>query len=176
MTDSQAGEQFAVETLRPQGARMAYPLIALAEPRITLRAWLQFSARLPKGPRARRGVLVARRPGKMPCGAVCYRAEKPVANGPTLVAEHFVAVDLLYPEHVAAALLRGLECVALRLRCQAIRAVLPARSAPLAAVLGRSGEVRQAISVTVRLPLEQLDEPGPGMEMEPAEGWQAVTG
>lgn len=111
-------------------ARPAYPLMQAAMPHLTLSAWLRHARRI-TGPRSSpaRGVLVARRPGGPLCGAVCYRKVPDLEAGSVLIADHFVALDLLHPESVLAALATGLEHVAGTLGCAEVRALVRGPSA-----------------------------------------------
>ena len=106
--------------------RAVYPLIREAVPTLDLAAWLRFARQLTGARRAEQcGIVTARREGRaFPCGLFCYRVEEDLRRGRTLVADHFVAVDLLDPGAVVAALVEELDAVAARLRCQAVRSVV----------------------------------------------------
>ncbi len=95
---------------------------------LTLASWLRYARPVVQSAtQSREGVLVARhRTSKHPSGAVCYRRHRSTKHGAMLTVEHLVAMDLLYPDVVRQALLRGLETVAVRLGCGAIRAIVHA--------------------------------------------------
>ena len=103
-----------------------YPLIREATPSLEAAAWLRFARQLLSAKRAgQAGIVAAWRPGRnFPCGLFCYRVEDDLLRGKILVAEHFVAVDLLDPQAVLTALVEELDAPALRLGCQAVRSVV----------------------------------------------------
>lgn len=117
---------FAVERLGRDQIHAVYPLIREAIPGLTLQAWLRF-ARGATGQKrgGQSGVVVARRIGRdYPSGLFCYRVERDPALDKVLVAEHFVALDLLHPAAVIDALVHELDELAARLGCTAIRSVV----------------------------------------------------
>jgi hypothetical protein len=68
---------------------------------------------------------VARRRGHtLPCGAVHYRLDRNLRYGQLLTAEHFIAIDLLYPHAVLTALFEALDGVATACGCSAMRSIL----------------------------------------------------
>ena len=110
---------FIVEPLSPSQIHAVFPLIREAMPGIGLKDWVRF-ARTATG--ARRGVMVARRLVRdLPCGLFCYRIQSDPVLGRILAAEHFVAIDLLDPGAVIAALVRELEALGQRFGCSAVR-------------------------------------------------------
>jgi hypothetical protein len=121
-----AHTDIAVQPLAGGDIRPLYPLILAVEPGLQWSQWDRYARRLAK-PKARpkEGIIVARRRGHAhPCGAVCYRQDHNLRFGLVLTAEHFIAVDLLYPQAVLAALAAALEGVAQKLGCTAIRSIV----------------------------------------------------
>jgi hypothetical protein len=118
---------FAVEPLARGQIRAVYPLIREVIPGLTLAAWLRFAQSMTGERRnAQSGIIVARRESHgFPCGLFCYRVERDPALGKVLVAEHFVAVDLLHPADVLAALVEELDALGKRLGCKAVRGIVP---------------------------------------------------
>lgn len=117
---------FIVEPLARERIRAVYPLIREAIPGLDLSAWLKF-ARGVTGVRRdiRSGIIVARREGHdHPSGLFCFRVDRDPALDKVLVAEHFVAIDLLHPAAVLNALVAELDGLARRLGCNAIRSVV----------------------------------------------------
>lgn len=116
-----------VSRLEKSGGAALFPLMRQLAPTLNLRDWLRYSRRIAAaGAEAREGVLVARRAGvPHPCGALCYRRHGDMRFGRVITAEHCIAMDLLYPEAVLAALLLALETLAARQGCGAIRALVP---------------------------------------------------
>src|SRR5579872_3946955 len=105
--------------------RSVYPLIREVVPSLTLPSWLRFARQLTGLRRAGQcGIVVARRETRMyPCGLFCYRVEDDLTLGKVLMADHFVAIDLLDPGAVLAALVQELDGLAKRLGCQAVRSL-----------------------------------------------------
>ena len=129
--------------LPPEQASAVFPLLREAIPGLDLRAWLRFARRAADPKRAgREGIIVVvRAPRTMPCGLFVYRKEDELGHGNVLVAEHFVAVDLLDAEPVMQALIAELDLVAKRLGCGAIRAMVLNPSSATAAQLASAGHL-----------------------------------
>ncbi len=122
-----------VEPLSAATMRTVFPLIQAAVPGLTLAQWLRFARRMVRRARpADAGVLVARREGNaFPCGSVCYRRERTLADAPILTAEHFIAPGLAREEQVLAALLARLEALARETGCGAVRSLVAGHGAEL---------------------------------------------
>lgn len=129
------------EALAPERAGTVFPLLREAIPGLDLQAWLRFARRVIAPRRAgQSGIVVARRaPRPMPCGLFIWRRDEDLAHGAVLVAEHLVAVDLLDPEPVRAALVQELEVLGQRLGCGGIRTMVIKPNAPIAARLLAAG-------------------------------------
>jgi hypothetical protein len=100
-----------IELLERDQIRSVYPLIREAVATIDLSTWLRFARQL-AGPRraGHCGIVTVRREGRtFPCGLFCYRVEEDLKLGKVLTADHFVAVDLLDPGAVLAALVEELD-------------------------------------------------------------------
>jgi hypothetical protein len=117
---------FIVEPLARDQIRAVYPLIREAIPGLSLAAWLRFAQAATAARRgSQSGIIVARREGHdFPNGLFCYRVDRDPALGKILVAEHFVAVDLLHPDEVLAALVAELDALGKRLGCKAVRSIV----------------------------------------------------
>jgi hypothetical protein len=117
---------FSVEPLARDQVRAVYPLIREAISGLNLTAWLRFAQNAMSARRAgQAGIIVARREGHdFPSGLFCYRVDPDPALGKILVAEHFVAVDLLHPDDVLAALVAELDSLGERLGCKAVRSIV----------------------------------------------------
>jgi hypothetical protein len=117
---------FTVEPLTRDQIRAVYPLIREAIAGLSLTAWLRFAQNAISARRGgQAGIIVARREGHdFPSGLFCYRVDPDPALGKILVAEHFVAVDLLHPEDVLAALVSELDALGGRLGCKAVRSIV----------------------------------------------------
>ena len=132
---------FTITTLAQDEARSVYPLIREAVPGLALAAWLRFARQLTQVRRASvGGIVVARRTGReFPCGLFCYRVDQDLERGRVLVAEHFVAVDLLDPPAVLAALVGELESLGRRFDCVAVRSVVHSADGDVAGGLSAAG-------------------------------------
>ncbi len=117
---------FTVEPLTRDLIRAVYPLIREAIPGLSLSAWLRFAQAATGGRRGcQAGIIVARRNSHdFPSGLFCYRVDLDPRLGKVLVAEHFVAVDLLHPEEVLAALVAELDALGNRLGCKAVHGIV----------------------------------------------------
>jgi hypothetical protein len=117
---------FIIDVLSRDQIRSVYPLIREAVPTIDLPAWLRFARQLTASRRGGQcGIVTARREGRaFPCGLFCYRVEDDLKLGKVLIADHFVAVDLLEPGAVLAALVDELDTLAQRVGCQAVRSLV----------------------------------------------------
>lgn len=118
--------ELVVEPLSLPQARLVFPLMRQVMPTLTLDGWLRFAGRVVRTScRARSGILVARRSGSPHfCGAVCFRHDHDPHLGAVLTAEHLVALDLLHPQAIAAALIAALDGVAATLSCQVVRLIV----------------------------------------------------
>jgi hypothetical protein len=116
----------AVEMLAPDQIRSVFPLIRQVVPTLDLAAWLRFARPLVNPRRAELGgnVVARRLPRRFPSRLFCYRRESDLAHGKVLLAEHFVALDLLDPDAVLAALLAELDALGRRLGCDVVRSAV----------------------------------------------------
>lgn len=114
--------EFIVETLPPEQLRSVYPLMREAVPGLQLSEWLRFARRLARArQREASGIVVARRPARpWPSGMFCYRRKHELGVGPVLAVCYVVALDLLGPATVLAALMAQLDTIAAQLGCVAI--------------------------------------------------------
>ncbi|GAB0113225.1 hypothetical protein [Acidisoma sp. C75] len=137
----QMPHEVMVQPLRAGDLRPLFPLMQADDRLLTWPRWRAYARRsLTAAAQPRHGILVARRLGhRLPCGAVCYRVDTELRFGTLLTAEHFVALDLLDPASVRAALAEGLERQARALGCAVIRALLPPCDTEAADQLCRAG-------------------------------------
>ena len=132
-----------IELLAPDQFRSAYPLIREALPGLDLAGWLRFARQTAAARRAgRAGIIAARRAGRpYPCGLFCYRVDQDLEQGRVLIAEHFVALDLLEPAAVLAALVAELDRLGPRLGCNAVRSIVHGTAAHVSGGLTRAGHI-----------------------------------
>ncbi|MCB8880690.1 hypothetical protein ACELLULO517_10645 [Acidisoma cellulosilytica] len=148
--NSRTRNDVVVEALTAGDIRPLYPLVLAVEPGLLWSQWDRYARRMVRArPPVREGIIVARRRGHpMPCGAVCYRRDRDLRHGLVLTAEHFVAIDLLYPQAVLTALARALDELADRFDCAAIRSVVLDRDRAVAENLGVVGHNRDGLMLT----------------------------
>lgn len=122
-----------VRPLQPDQLAIVFPLVREIMPSLTLPSWLRYARRLFSTRRsARSGMVVAMRGAEsLPCGIFCWRREQDPARGEIILAEHFVAVDILDPRPVQDALLRELERMGRELGCVTVRSIIHNGSAEL---------------------------------------------
>jgi hypothetical protein len=142
------------QMLAPNQVRSVFPLIRQAVPALDLPGWIRFARPLANPRRPERGgIVVARRPPRpFPSGLFCYRQERDLAHGKVLLAEHFVALDLLEPEAILAALLAELDTLGKRFGCDAVRSVLHGPAPEIAGRLAAAGHVPEASLLCKLLP------------------------
>ncbi len=126
-----------------------FPLVREAIAGVTLRDWLRFAKRAANPRRAQhKGIIVVvRRPRVLPCGLFVYRRDNDLTRGAVLVAEHFVAVDVLDPEPVMTALVAELDTLARRLGCTAIRTMVLNPHSLVASGLHAAGHRQEGASL-----------------------------
>ncbi len=130
-----------------------YPLIREVAPGLDLAGWLRLARRM-IGPRrgGRSGIMVARRDGRAyPCGLFCYRREQDLDGAAVLVADHFVALDILDAKPVLASLVGALDELAVRLECTSVQSTVRTGAQEVAALLSGAGHQREAEMLTKRI-------------------------
>ncbi len=113
--------------LTPERVAQAFPLIQTALPAVTLEEWRDFALPLvsPAG-QATSGVVTVLSEQDFIVGLCCYRVEKNLHHGAVLMADPFLALDLLDLKAVASALADAIESLAREWHCTAIHTSLPA--------------------------------------------------
>ncbi|HUN40033.1 MAG TPA: hypothetical protein VMU81_07070 [Acetobacteraceae bacterium] len=136
---------FTVRALAPDQILSVYPLIREAMPEIALAAWTDYARRVTGRRSHHAGIMAAWREGRsFPCGLFCYRVDNTLGQGRVLIAEHFVAVDLLDPQGVLAALVAELDALGHRLDCNAVRSVVHGGEPAIAGGLVAAGHTPEA--------------------------------
>jgi hypothetical protein len=145
-----------------------YPLVREAVPALSLASWLRYARPLTGARRAGQcGIIAARREGRaFPCGIFCYRVDEDLALGRVLVADHFVAVDLLDPGAVLAALVEQLDVLARRLDCKAVRSLVHGGAPEVAESLDAAGHRPDGAALLLKT-LRQPRERGHGPAKDP---------
>jgi hypothetical protein len=139
MTASQLLPRMIVGRLARDQFRTVYPLMREAIPTLSLAHWMRYARRLAdtdvsattettKARTAKTGILVASRAGAAhPSGAVCYQLASHLEYGSVMRAEHFIALDALFPDVILAALLADLDGIAACLKCSVIQSIVNSR-------------------------------------------------
>lgn len=132
---------FTSHLVPPDQVRMVYPLVREAVAGLDLKTWVNFAQKVANPRRAgQSGILAVTRAGRnLPCGVFLYRREAQLPDGAVLVAEHFVAMDVVDPQSVVQALIGELDALAKRLDCVAIRVVVPGDDSLLRSGLQAAG-------------------------------------
>jgi len=146
---------FVVESLRPEAARLVYPLIRAAEPAVDLASWLAYARRvLRAGPDGRSGIVVVTRVSqRFPSGMFCYRCQDDLARGRVVIADYFLAVDILDPRPVARAMAAALEQLGRRLHCNAVRSVVHRGAEDLGECLLEAGHCAESTDFIKDVPV-----------------------
>lgn len=139
--DARAQQRVIVLPIQVGDVRPLYPIIQARNPALSWTRWQAYARRVARSKKgAREGILVARRASQaLPCGAVCYRIGHDLRFGRIVTVEHFIAIDLLYPQLVRSALAVALERLAVDLGCEAIRSIVPEADADVAEELRLAG-------------------------------------
>ena len=119
-------ENFDIRPMQAADIGTTYPLMRQVLPSLDPARWSRFARRM-ANPRCigQHGIVVAKGARRLfPSGLVCYRKQQDLSLGAVLVADHFVAVDLLDPGPIVEALAAALDNLAVRLECRAIRSVV----------------------------------------------------
>jgi hypothetical protein len=134
-----------IEPLSPDQFRLAYPLIREAMPGLQLSGWLRYARQTTGARRAgRAGIVAARRSSRpYPCGLFCYRVDRDLFQERVLIAEHFVAVDMLDPNAVMRALVAELDRLGARLDCRAVRSIVHSDAGEISGGLALAGHVAE---------------------------------
>jgi hypothetical protein len=141
MGRQEVSSEFVVEPLAADMLRVAFPLVRHTLPSLTLEAWLRYARRFVRpGHDPHCGILAVRRAGRpFPCGLVCYQEKRDLLDGPVLLAEHLVSMDLLDCAGVVRALSKRLDELARQTDCQAVHSILLGQPGAVAANLLGSG-------------------------------------
>jgi hypothetical protein len=156
-----AMSELTCHNLLPGEAAAVFPLMREAVPGLELKTWLRFARRVNNPKRAAQcGIIVAQRRARpMPCGLFVYHCEDDLAHGPTLVAEHLVALDLLDPAPVMRALIDELDRLAKQLGCSAIRAMVLGDASLIATGLREAGHLPEGSTLWKQLLGESRQQP-----------------
>jgi len=144
---------FTCGNLLPDHAATVFPLMREAVPGLELKNWLRFARRVTAPRRAGQcGIMVVQRSARpLPCGLFIYRRQEDLTHGPILVAEHFVALDLLDPAPAMRALVEELDRLAKQLSCTAIRAVVLGETSLVASGLREAGHRHEGATLWKQL-------------------------
>lgn len=113
--------------LTPERIAQAYPVIRMAMPNLSFEAWCRFAEEQIADDEPPRGIVTVESEQDYIVGLGAYRLERDLQDDRVLIANHFVAVDLIRREAVAETLAQELESVAKQHRCNALHTCLPGR-------------------------------------------------
>ncbi len=121
-----ADAAFAVRALSRAEISLAFPLLQIVNPDITLNQWRAFAETIVHArPFDTMGVKVAVDPRACICGLFTWRRERSLAEGAVLAIDNFAAVGLFDNRAIVAALLAEMDRMADAFTCRAIRTTLP---------------------------------------------------
>ena len=168
---------FTIGMLSRDEIMAVYPLVREAVPTLELSSWLRFARQLTGSRRGEQcGIVAASREGRtFPSGLFCYRVDEDLKLGRVLVADHFVAVDLLDPGAVLAALVEQLDELAHRLGCTAVRSLVHGGTSDTAESLDAAGHRREDSMLLLKRLRKVSRRPGAGQGGF-AEGSVSATG
>lgn len=134
-------DDIRVEPLTAERIREVFPLVRESVPQVRLREWTRFARTLTKSrSRDHAGIRIATARGNCyPSGLYCYRVETRLLSGNILVADHFVAIDMLDARPVLDRLITDLESLAVRFDCTELRSIIQHRSVQSAQPLFAAG-------------------------------------
>jgi len=99
----------------------AFPLIQAIRPSLTLDDWHAYARRFPAGPElGPSGIATLQDSSDLILGMFAYRTGHEPDHGPTLLVDHFVALDIISPASVAEQLVNGMEAIARKRDCRAV--------------------------------------------------------
>ncbi len=120
------GEGVAVEPLRREQIALAYPLIRILKPAISLDQWRDYArATIHAREDGRTGAKVAVNSRGHIFGLFTWRREPDLEYGCRLAVENFVALEVVAAPIVGAALVEAIEREAVHQGCAAVRTALP---------------------------------------------------
>lgn len=106
----------------------AYPLVQAALPQVSLEKWRDFARRKIAGNGATSGIQSVLTEQDYVAGLSVYRVEEDLCHGSTLIADHFMALDLFSRGAVIHALADFLEDLARRHGCGAVHTHIAERA------------------------------------------------
>ena len=134
---------FTIGVLSRDEIMAVYPLVREAVPTLELSSWLRFARQLTGSRRGEQcGIVAASREGQFDIEPLSFHLED-LKLGRVLAADHFVAVDLLDPGAVLAALVEQLDELAHRLGCTAVRSLVHGGTSDTAESLDAAGHRRE---------------------------------
>ena len=123
----------------------AFPVVQAAWPSVDLAVWKNFVRFFRAENTAGQSDVVAlRNPAGYLCGVLAYRRDWDLQTGPILIAQLFLAIDLLNSSRTIGALIEAVEARAYQLGCAAIQVRLCKEQVQLATCLNKLGLVCEA--------------------------------
>jgi len=147
--------ELKAQPLRPECIAQAYPLIQAALPEVPLEAWMAFAQALVlHRDRPETGIISIVSEQGYIAGLSSYRVDHSLRHGHSLMADHFVAIDMFDRRAVVHALAEAVEALAREHRCGAVHtALLEKNSADdTATALARRGHRVESVRLCKILP------------------------
>lgn len=141
--------------LSPDRIAQAYPLVQVVRPALSLEAWRRYARAILEDTEGGSGIATLQDPRGLIAGLFVYRIGADPGHGRTLVAEDFVALDIVNPETVAQSLADALEAVANEHGCSAVHTTISCRGGAgtrcLMELMGDLGHHLEAFHLCKRL-------------------------
>ena len=137
---------YRVQNLGPERLRLAFSLVRMVHPELSLEAWRRYArprlARRAAGLAARRGILSLEDQHGCILALYAFRVEPDLRRGALMRCEYIAAIDLLNPRRAMRALIQEIRNRADITGCTAIRIATPHSPGALAAELAENGFAR----------------------------------
>lgn len=113
--------------LSPDRIAQAYPLVQVVRPSLSVEEWERYARAILDDTETTSGIATLQDPRDLIAGLFIYRVGDDPDHGRTLIAEDFVALDIVKPETVAQSLADALESVANQHGCSAVHTTISSR-------------------------------------------------
>lgn len=127
--EGSALRSFLIRPLTPDLIERAFPVVQSALPELSLDRWRAYAERIAEDPSG--GITVALDEQGYVAGLFAFHALPDLRNGLVLVVRDLIAVDLVNPDPVTAALLGAIDSTAAQRGCALVVMSAPADAASL---------------------------------------------
>ena len=135
--EGSALRSFLIRPLTPDLIERAFPVVQSALPDLSLDRWRAYAERVAEDPSG--GITVALDEQGYVAGLFAFQALPDLRNGLVLAVRDLIAVDLVSPEPVTAALLDAIDSTAARRGCTLVLMSAPTGDAPVPPLFAAHG-------------------------------------